>query len=216
MSWNIFDNSQNQGNQALKNPTKLLLRRDLSNECTNGSEHCKERTYHHKTETAARRCLSNMFSDYRVTHQSPNSHCLAPGTLQRNQHHHKLSSLPTSGCLHQECLALILSSCSSDSHIYFSFILLEEQEIQAFHNTNTFCWGKDSFRDSPDTCLKPQPKGSPTALSQLAVQVTQAGVHLTVVTYSVVVCIFLYGQWQDIGNQDIFNLFQRQMFKLIG
>jgi len=35
-----------------------------------------------------------------------------------------------------------------------------------------------SFMDSPDTCLQPQPKGSPTPLSQLAVQVIQAGIHL--------------------------------------
>lgn len=193
----------------------MLLRRDPSNERTNGSEHCKERTYHHKTETMARGCLSNMFSDYRVTLQGPDSHCLGPGTLQRNQHHYKLSSLQSSGCLHQKCFALILSSRSSASHIYFSFILLEEQEMRAFHNTTMFCWSKGSFRDSPDTCLQPQPKGSPTTFSQLAVQVVQAGIHLTVVTYNVVVCIFLYSQWQDIGNQDVFHLFQRQTSKLI-
>lgn len=43
--------------------------------------------------------------------------------------------------------------------------------MQAFRNTNTFCQSKGSFGDSPDTCLQPQPKESPTMLSQLAVQV---------------------------------------------
>lgn len=63
--------------------------------------------------------------------------------------------------------------------------------MQAFHNTNTFCWSKGSFRDSPDTRRQPQAVyvGSPITLSQLAVQVIWAGIHLAVVAYGVVVCI---------------------------
>lgn len=78
--------------------------------------------------------------------------------------------------------------------------------MQASHNTNTFCWSTGTSRESPDTCLQPQPRESPTTLSQLAVQVIWAGLQLTVVTYSVVVCIcathlrLLCSQWRDIGN----------------
>lgn len=47
---------------------KMLVSRCPSNECTNGFEGCNKKIYHHKTERSARRCLANMFSDYRVTH----------------------------------------------------------------------------------------------------------------------------------------------------
>lgn len=64
-SGNIYSNPRKLGSKEKK---KMILLRGPPNEHTNGPEHCKKRTYHHKMETMARRCLSNMFSGYRVTH----------------------------------------------------------------------------------------------------------------------------------------------------